>query len=478
MTLTLGPVWSYWEGPCSPLIELCLTTLARHAQARILDRDGFEALWKFDRDLPIDELYVAHRADFIRAYLLRFHGGVWLDADCLVLRDLSSLLRQMEGKDLGVFRQKVGGIANNFLVARADAPVMVDFYERIVRHLRARRPIHWTEIGTIPLSDAIACHRAVTHEFDRDAIMPICWSEAERCLELHYPGDLNNHSQDEGPYCHMLSNHSLPAELKITPRSELVCGPNLIGAVLRRALSQEDTTMNHASNYVYWRQSGTEWNTEYERRKRRHPYYHIAEMMLLDYVTHHAPCKVLEWGCGTGRHLFNLSQLPNVQVFGFDQSRAMVDAALGFGSPEWCREHIAIGEPTGRLPYADGEFDLVLTSEALLHTRPEDLEGRLRELTRVCKGHVLHMEAPPNWIGGFSAWHDGCWGHDFVAAYAAIGVGCELLPAGFSRQVPYRAAVSSASVRWTWSPAMLAVYRRMDEALEEGFRAAGIAGHA
>src|SRR5262249_11420795 len=80
------PVWAYWEGPCPPYVALCLEILVRRAGARVLDRQAFDELWTSERDLPIDDLYVAHRADFVRAYLLAHHGGLWIDADCELLR--------------------------------------------------------------------------------------------------------------------------------------------------------------------------------------------------------------------------------------------------------------------------------------------------------------------------------------------------------------------------------------------------------
>lgn len=485
MSERLGPVWSYWEGPCPPLIELCLRTLAERGGATILDRRGFDELWCSDRDLPIDELYVVHRADFVRAHLLRHYGGVWIDADCILLKSLQPLLAEMGESDLGYFCQKVGGIANNFIAARKAAPVVRDYYERVVSHLRERRPIDWIELGTIPLTQAIETYPRRTHAFERRAIMPVCWSESSRfCEPFTEPPD-GATVVDARATCYMLSNHSLPAELRLQAHSELVCAPNLLGAVLRRALTKEaavkandESGPETAANYAYWRDCGSVWDAEYERRRNRHPFYHIAELMLVDYVAHHAPCRVLEWGCGTGRHLYNLSQLEGVEVFGFDQSEAMVESGIGRSLPEFRRERVTIGPASGKLPYGDRSFDLVVTSEALLHTRPEDLEGRLLELIRVTRGHVLHLESPPSWIGGFSAWHDGCWGHDLVGAYRALGVSCEVMGSGFTRQVPYRALVSEESVRWSWSEAMLSVYRRMEASLEEGFRAAGVSALA
>lgn len=476
------PVWTYWEGPCPPYVELCLDSLRRHAGARVLDRASFDRLWTSDRDLPIDALYVAHRADYVRAYLLRHYGGFWIDADCVLLRPVTPLAALLDQHDLVTYREPAGTIANNFLLARPGAPVVADFYARVAAHLRARRPIDWLEIGSVPLMAAIEAHPGSTHMLPTAWIMPVCWSQAARFLDEVAPeprdGLVDFHARFEpDAYCYMLSNHSMPAWLKGSSRSEVLCSPMFLGHLLRTSLSGDPAMSSHPPNYAYWHQSGGEWASEYDRRKTRHSFYHIAEMMIADHVAHHAPCRVLEFGCGPGRHLLNLSQIEGVDVHGFDQSPTMVEAGFGWASPEWRAAHVTVGSPTGALPYPDGHFDIVFTSEALLHTRPEDLKGRLAELLRVCRGHVLHLENTPSWTG-YSACHNGCWGHDFVTAYQELGHTCEVLPSGFTRQTPYRTAVRPESVKWTWRPAMLALYRRMEEQLEEGFQRAGAAGYA
>jgi hypothetical protein len=40
--------------------------------------------------------------------------------------------------------------------------------------------------------------------------------------------------------------------------------------------------------------------------------------------------------------------------------------------------------------------------------------------------------------------------------------------------VPYVVVVPGGSLRWPWSPAMLALYRRMEEQIEQGFEAPGV----
>lgn len=217
-------------------------------------------------------------------------------------------------------------------------------------------------------------------------------------------------------------------------------------------------------NYRYWQEHGAGWAEEYDARKRYQPFYHIQELMLTDYVAHHAPCRVLEFGCGPGRHLKNLSRLPDVDVNGFDQSRTMVSGCLRWATPEWLEAHVRIGDPLGRLPFDDGEFDIVYTSEVLLHVRPEDVAGRIRELVRICRGHVLHIE-PAETTGLVAAEHAGCWHHDYVAIYRELGLVCEPLPSGCAPHRPYRTVIG-AEPRWTWSPVMLDLLRRTERDLK------------
>lgn len=469
--MSRAPIWSYWEGRRTPLIELCLQTLERHFGAQVLDRQAFDALWTEDRDLDLDRLYVAHRADFVRAYLLQHRGGFWVDADCIALRPLDELDPLLARFDLLAYREPAGGITNNFLYGRAGSPAVEAFYSAVVARLRAGGPLQWLELGGLPLTHIVSDGGVSASLLPTARIMPVCWSQSQRFLL----DEAISEDPAAPPFCYMLSNHSLPAWAKSATRSELMCSPTLIGRLFRRALGVDlEKAMSHtAPNYAYWQQSGAEWDAEYDRRKTRHAFYHLAEALLADHVAHHAPGRVLEFGCGTGRHLRNLVAVPGADVFGFDQSAGMVGGGFRWADASWLAEHVRVGEPTGALPWPDGHFDVVFTSEALMHTRPEDLAGRLRELRRVCRGHLLHLEPPPTWLG-YSPWHDGCWGHDLVGAYSAMGLQCEVLEQGFSRQVPYRVAIDPRSVRWSWPSPLLAIYRRLDAALEEGFDRAGV----
>ncbi len=222
------------------------------------------------------------------------------------------------------------------------------------------------------------------------------------------------------------------------------------------------------SNYLYWQQHGDTWTNEYETRKRRRPLYHIQEYMLVEYMMHHAPAKVLEFGCGVGRHLRNLSRVAGLDVYGHDQSATMVAGCRSWADEAWVARHVTVGAPTGPLPYPDGAFDIVYTAEVLVHVRPEDLESILRELLRVCRGHILHLETSPDCAISPTS-HDGCWKHDLAVAYARLGRECQVLPRGYDVHTPYRVTVGEPAPRFTWPEPLMAMCRSMEQCLEQGF---------
>lgn len=125
-------IWSYWEGPRPPIVELCLQTLARHNPSfrlvgpeELVELGGGETL---EATAGIPRPY---RSDLVRLWLLREFGGVWVDADTICTHPLS-IVDEATSCDLwGVFhpRGRDGLLAAPF-GARAGSPVIADGYGR------------------------------------------------------------------------------------------------------------------------------------------------------------------------------------------------------------------------------------------------------------------------------------------------------------------------------------------------------------
>ena len=107
--------------------------------------------------------------------------------------------------------------------------------------------------------------------------------------------------------------------------------------------------------------------------------------------------RVLDVGCGTGRHVLELSRTPGSYV-GVDWSREDLRSARG-----WYQLSRRQGKAPGRislmqgdgehLPYGDGVFDRVLCTEVLEHVSND--RAVLAELVRVLRpGGVLAVSVP------------------------------------------------------------------------------------
>jgi len=237
-------------------------------------------------------------------------------------------------------------------------------------------------------------------------------------------------------------------------------------------LSPESTAnQSVAPNYRYWAENGAHWVAEYNERKKTMPYYHIQEMMLADYFERCGSVKVLEFGCGVGRHLSYLRNLPQVEIFGYDQSPAMVEAIRQSAGKAWFEERVKVGAPLGPLPYPDNFFDVVFSSEVLVHVRPPDLPVILQELMRVAKWHVLHLEPSLRTYVHPMA-HDGCWSHNLVESYLKLGRECVMLPSGFLSQTLYRVALANDRPLPEQSPVMISLWRRAEADLAQGIQRA------
>jgi len=105
--------------------------------------------------------------------------------------------------------------------------------------------------------------------------------------------------------------------------------------------------------------------------------------------------RVLDFGCGTGRHIFYLARL-GFEVYGFDWSEDAVKIAreelsrqgLGAELRVWDMNHVP-------LPYDDSFFDAVLVVRVIHHATMEKVRRAASEVQRITKaGGYLYVEVP------------------------------------------------------------------------------------
>ena len=126
--------------------------------------------------------------------------------------------------------------------------------------------------------------------------------------------------------------------------------------------------------------------------------------------------RVLDFGCGAGGIALHIARTHGpAEVVGFDVEQPVIDRARA----EAARAGLSaiarfISSPPGRLPFDDGEFDVVFSKDAMIHV--PDKEALFVELFRVLKPGG--MFAASDWLIG----HDGEPSADMKDYIAAEGL--------------------------------------------------------
>lgn len=94
-------IWTYWEnqnGKIPSHIELCLETFKKHLNSKykliILNEKTIKNYLPNVRN-DFDNLMIAQKVDYYRIALLYEYGGIWIDADTIIMSDLDDIFEKL-----------------------------------------------------------------------------------------------------------------------------------------------------------------------------------------------------------------------------------------------------------------------------------------------------------------------------------------------------------------------------------------------
>jgi ubiquinone/menaquinone biosynthesis C-methylase UbiE len=98
--------------------------------------------------------------------------------------------------------------------------------------------------------------------------------------------------------------------------------------------------------------------------------------------------RVLDLGCGTGRHLIFLAG-KKFDVYGFDISEHGIKIAKKWLKRQGLKANFKVGNIYKKLPYKNNYFDAIISTQTLHHGKIIEIRKLLKEMKRILKPNGL-----------------------------------------------------------------------------------------
>jgi ubiquinone/menaquinone biosynthesis C-methylase UbiE len=108
--------------------------------------------------------------------------------------------------------------------------------------------------------------------------------------------------------------------------------------------------------------------------------------------------RVLDLGCGTGRHTIALVK-EGFEVYGIDISRNALAVCQQRVKEKNLSANIILGDMYQTLPYKENFFDGLISTNVLHHNKVAEIKGLIREIERILKPGALIMVEVPRQVG-------------------------------------------------------------------------------
>jgi len=155
-------IWQYWEGVMPDYIKICMDTVDKHCS------DDFNIIRlnpnNIKNYLPelteykekIDRLIIPHKVDIYRIMLLYKYGGLYMDADVIVLRNPIEIMDKLREYDFVGFgctgnqcKNGYGNPSNWLLASRQNSILMGNILEHLLKKITNQNKFDYHDLGKL-----------------------------------------------------------------------------------------------------------------------------------------------------------------------------------------------------------------------------------------------------------------------------------------------------------------------------------------
>lgn len=246
-------VWIYWENLPGhtepPYIELCRRLLFKSSPGCNIVLVTPQNLRDYLPDLPnrLDKITlkdkpgspcIAIKCDFIRCFLLEKYGGLYIDSDAIVLKDLGPVFDLFDRWEFVGMRRTTDGkrhISIGFYGSRPNGVIITEYAKLLRAMLSERTAFAWADAGATAITPIVDQHLDRCFLFPEQMLHPINASEKWLFLSERQP---IKPFLSEDPMMFMLFHRMFESEVGQWTEEQLIGGNILLSKVFRHALTQ------------------------------------------------------------------------------------------------------------------------------------------------------------------------------------------------------------------------------------------------
>ena len=132
----------------------------------------------------------------------------------------------------------------------------------------------------------------------------------------------------------------------------------------------------------------TRWDSIYRQKGRNYvsSLEYVPELLTL--FKENMVRRVLDLGCGSGKHMAYLAN-NGFEVYGIDSSEEAINLAKAHFWENRLEGNFRVGSMYLKLPYEDGFFDAAISFRAIYHARIDEIRNAVKEIERTLRPYGL-----------------------------------------------------------------------------------------